>query len=356
LLTLSIAPRVLVSGGAGFIGSHLCGTLLKNGASVDCIDNLSTGRMSNIAQILNTKGFRFIHGDITDPTSFSRLTSAGYSEVYHLACPTGVPNIHLLGEEMMLACSMGTLHMLKIAQRSQAKFLYASTAEIYGDPQIFPQPETYSGNVDPTGPRGPYEEGKRFGEALTAFYVKKIGLNARIVRIFNTYGARMSPEDKRLVPQMFESALSNRPFTIYGDGSQTRSLLHVDDLISGFLVAMENGRPGDVFNIGGDVEATVLDLFRQFQSITGWALDPLFREHFIQDHGRRCPDTSRIRRLGWSQKIPMDVGLARSYGEISRERTLSSLPVPAKRCRTSRARPGSHRPRSHQEQRPARFG
>jgi dTDP-glucose 4,6-dehydratase/UDP-glucuronate decarboxylase len=287
---------------------------------VDCVDNLITGRAENVQDLTRMKDFRFIKGDVVDPALIEMLMKRRYRDVYHLACPTGVPNIDILGEEMMLACSVGTLNLLKVAVASKARFLYVSTAEVYGDPEEFPQREDYVGNVDPVGPRSTYEEGKRFGEALTAHYAKKSGLETRIVRIFNTYGPGMSPKDKRVIPQLMNSILRRRPFVIYGDGSQTRSFLHVDDLISGLSVIMERGAKGGVYNVGGDKELTILELVERARALTDTGLELIFKEHFIQDHGRRCPDLTKVKSLGWRQHIPIEVGLATTYAGLVRSR------------------------------------
>lgn len=273
--------------------------------------------MSELAHMNN---FRFIRADISDPNLNDQLGHTEYRDIYDLACPTGVPNIKTLGEEMLLACSLGTLNLLRLAARCKARFLYASTAEVYGDPEVFPQAEVYSGNVDPVGDRSPYEEGKRFGEALTVYFARKYDVDARIVRIFNTYGPNMSPEDTRVIPQMLNNAIDGRPSTIYGDGQQTRAFLHVDDLIAGFFTVMAEGRDGEVYNIGAGEECTVLDLFNRIKALTGSAAEPVFRDHFINDHSRRRPDVSKLEALGWRQQIPMDVGLAMSLGDIMRNR------------------------------------
>jgi len=307
--------RVLVAGGAGFIGSNLTGALLKKNRAVDCVDSLVTGHLGNLAEFRDNPDFRFIRGDISDSGIAAWLLRESYSEIYHLACPTGVPNIATLGGEMLAASSAGTLNLLRAAKKSHAKFLFASTAEVYGDPEVVPQPETYAGNVDPVGPRSPYEEGKRFGEALTVFHARQWGLDARIVRIFNTYGTKMSASDSRVIPQMLSSMLADRPVTVYGDGSQTRTFLHVDDLIDGFSRVMRRRCAGDVFNIGGDSEISIKELFGVLGRIVGYGQPPVFTPHFIDDHKRRLPNTAKIRGLGWTPQVTLEAGLRRSHLE-----------------------------------------
>ncbi|MCT7374058.1 NAD-dependent epimerase/dehydratase family protein [Chelativorans salis] len=311
--------RCLVAGGAGFIGSNLCRHLLKDGISVDVVDDLSTGRMENIAELRQNPSFRFIKGDVADENICQRLPHRRYSQVYHLACPTGVPNIELLGEKMLLASSAGTLNLLKVAQRSRAKFLFASTAEAYGDPQVFPQPETYAGNVDPIGPRSPYEEGKRFGEALTRYFGQKHGIDTYIVRIFNTYGPGMSPTDQRVIPQMLARLIQKKPVVIYGDGSQTRTFLYVDDLLAGFRLVIERGEPGAAYNIGGSDPVTIRDLLETVKKASGLTGRGVHKQHFIEDHRGRWPDTAKVRALGWRPKVSLEQGIRRIHQDFCEE-------------------------------------
>lgn len=330
--------RYLVAGGAGFVGSNLALKLLDHGGIVDVVDNLSTGRIENITELEKRPNFRFIELDITDARSCTLALERRYTHIYNLACPTGVPNIALLGEEMLTTCSVGVHNLLKVAHQSGAKYVYASTAEAYGDPEIFPQPETYVGNVDPVGPRSPYEEGKRFGEALTRYYGHKHGVDVNIVRIFNTYGPRMSPRDQRVIPQMLGSLIEGRPVTIFGDGTQTRTFLHVDDLVAGLMKVMDKGLPGEVYNIGGSTQIAIRELFEVVKSATGLRGSAVFRKHFICDHRGRWPQTSKMQSLGWQQKVSLEDGIRQSYddllSEANRERarkrgvTLSTLKAP----------------------------
>lgn len=310
------AKRCLVAGGAGFIGSNLVRVLLAKGMQVDCVDDLSTGRRSNIAALTGNREFRFIELDVSDADRCGIALRRHYSEIYHLACPTGVPNIEILGEEMLLASSSGTYNLLKIARRTGAKFLFTSTAEAYGDPEVFPQIESYAGNVDPVGPRSAYEEAKRFGEALTRYYGRKYEVDVRIVRIFNTYGPRMSPDDQRVIPQMIGSLINGEPVSIFGDGSQTRTFLHVNDLVKGLLAVMERGGDGEVYNVGGNKQITIKALFDCVREATGLSGTAFFQEHFIADHRGRCPDTTKVEALGWQQSVTLDEGLREMYAEF----------------------------------------
>lgn len=308
--------RILIAGGAGFIGSNLVREFLAQGHKVDCVDSLITGELANLDAVRMNQDFRFIHGDIADLGIVSRLRRERYTDIYNLACPTGVPNIALLGEEMMLASSAGTLNLLHVAEQSQARYLFASTAEAYGDPEVFPQAESYAGNVDPVGPRSPYEEGKRFGEAITAYYAQRHGIDARIVRIFNTYGENMSPKDTRVIPNMLLSMATGKRVVIFGDGTNTRSFLYVTDLIEGFALVMAQRQSGEVFNIGGEREMTINELFDACRKVTGSNSKPDYQPHFIEDHRRRLPDTSKIRRLGWKPRVPIEQGLRLSYRDV----------------------------------------
>lgn len=310
--------RVLVAGGAGFIGSNLVHHLIERSDIVDCVDNLITGNAANIAKFHGRNSFRFIAADINIREMLQQIESVEYDEIYNLACPTGVPNIAFFGEEMLMTSSLGNLNLLRIAERCGAKFLYASSAEVYGNPEITPQPETYNGDVNPVGPRSAYEEGKRFGESLTAYFAKTYGLDARIIRIFNTYGPNMSLNETRVIPAMLMALIKGLPVKIYGDGNNTRSFQYVTDLLSAFDCAMAKKCEGDVFNVGGDQEVKIIELFEICKSVTERADLPQFLPHFIEDHSRRKPDTAKIRKLGWNQKVSLEEGLAFAYADMAR--------------------------------------
>lgn len=299
----------MVIGGAGFIGSNICRYLIEKGHRVDCIDNFSTGRRASISNLEGGRSFRLIEADITDPGFLSEFNNEKYDEIFHLACPTGVPNIRPMAEEMLDTCSIGTANVLKLAKRHESKFIFTSSAEVYGDPEIFPQPETYNGNVDPVGPRSAYEEGKRFSEALIAMYVDKYQVDAKIIRLFNTFGNGMSPDDTRVIPQFLRRIRLGQKITIYGDGDQNRAHMHVQDLIRGVLLVNEQGVPGEVYNIGGSNQMTIKELALLIDSLTPMPVEIEFRPHFIEDHGGRLPDTTKIRGLGWSPRVTITEGL-----------------------------------------------
>lgn len=307
---------VLVAGGAGFIGSNLVSWLLDRGREVHGIDNYITGaREANSRHLANRK-FRMFDADITDEQFVSGLSHFGYAEIYNLACPTGVPNNRRLGEAMLLTSADGSLNLLRLARTTGAKYLFTSTAEAYGDPLVFPQRETYTGNVDPVGPRSPYEEGKRFAESLTALYARQHGVDARTVRVFNTYGVNMALSDTRVIPSMLLSMATGKPVVIYGDGNNTRSFLYVSDLLEGFALVMADRQAGDVFNIGGETEMPVNELFETCRKVTGSRVRPDYQPHFIDDHRRRLPDTGKVRALGWKPVVSLEQGLALSFRDI----------------------------------------
>ena len=311
-----VQKTALVAGGAGFIGSNLCASLLKKGYWVDCVDNFITSQIQTIKPLFHDDRFRLVEADVCDNPISSRLASREYSLVFDLACPTGVPNIAVLGKEMLLTSSIGTLNLLMIAKRCAAKFLFASSAEVYGNPQVTPQAESYAGNVDPTGPRSPYEEGKRFGEALTALFAKVHGADARIVRIFNTYGPGMSLTDTRVIPSFIVKTLTGRPLTVFGNGKQTRCFLYVDDLIDALHTIMERGTAGTVYNVGNDKETSVLELAEMIQSLCGKTTKVQRKPPFIEDHERRLPDISRVSKLGWKPRTGLLKGLRASIAEM----------------------------------------
>ena len=307
--------NILITGAAGFIGSNLAQNLLTEGHIVTGIDNFITGTQKNIKRLEGNKKFRFIKADIADPgkEAVQKLINDKYNEIYHLACPTGVPNLVTLSEEMLLTCSMGTKNILEIAKASRAKFLFTSSSEVYGDPLVFPQGENYTGNVDPIGIRSPYEEGKRFSESLTIMYVRRYGVSGKIVRVFNTYGPNMSEKDLRVIPRFLEQIKSRIPLTLHGDGSQRRTFCYIDDLIVGLLLVMKKGGSGEVYNLGSDQEITMLQLAQLVKDVTGSKVTIDNVKRPSHDHSARLPNLEKIHKLGWKQKTPLERGLQKTH-------------------------------------------
>jgi len=312
--------QILVAGGAGFIGSHLCQSLLKDGYRVICIDNFLTGKKANVAPLLAHPKFLLINTDVSKPLP-EALIEEKLDYIFHLASPASPNSLSPLSYmnlplETMDANSLGTRRLLRLARKHKAKFLFASTSEVYGDPQVHPQPETYWGYVNPVGIRSCYDEAKRFGEALTMVYIRRFKLNARIVRIFNTYGPRMDIKDGRAVANFIVQALTNQPITIYGQGKQTRSFCYVDDLVSGLKKALlTESSKGQVINLGNAEEFTVLDLAKKIKRATGSA-SPIKIEAMElpeDDPEKRRPDISRAKKLlGWQPKIKFSRGLEKT--------------------------------------------
>jgi dTDP-glucose 4,6-dehydratase len=302
---------VLVTGGAGFLGSHLCDFLLDKGHRVVCVDNLDTGSLQNIEHI-RTDDFVFVNHDLTEPFRFEEPVDL----VFHLASPASPIDYLRLPLHTLKVGSYGTHHMLGLAKLKRARFLLASTSEVYGDPQVHPQPETYWGNVNPIGPRGVYDEAKRYAEALTMAYHRQQGVDTCIVRIFNTYGPRMRPNDGRAIPTFMRQALENKPLTVFGDGSQTRSFCYVDDLIRGLYALATSGEHLPV-NIGNPIEKTLLELAEAVIKVTGSASEIVFEALPVDDPQVRQPDITRAQQLlGWEPTVELEEGL---------ERTLDSL-------------------------------
>ena len=306
----------LVTGGAGFIGSHLCDRLVKNGKKVICLDNLLTGSQKNVAQLLANKNFFFIKQDVCEP--FVSRKFAKIDEIYHLASPAD-PNVNSPVSymthpfETMRVNTEGTWNMCELAIKYKAKLSFASTSEIYGDPQISPQGEDYRGNVSTVGPRAVYDEAKRFGETIVSAYVRNKKLDAVIVRIFNTYGPRMNPNERRAVVNFIKQAIKNESITIYGDGSQTRSFCYVDDEVEGLILAMEKGKSGEVFNIGNDDERTILEFAKIIKKLTVSKSEIIFEPLPKDDPTQRKPDITKARKLlGWEPKIKLEDGLAKT--------------------------------------------
>ena len=301
--------KAVVTGGAGFVGSHLCGRLLEMGYDVVCMDNLLTGTEKNIAHLMSNPRFKFMRHDVTETMHVGGSLDA----VLHLASPASPIDYLKLPIQTLAVGSAGTQKALLLAKEKKARFLLASTSEVYGDPLVHPQPETYWGNVNPIGPRAVYDEAKRFAEAMTMAYRRQHNIDTRIARIFNTYGPRMRPNDGRVVSNFINQALQTTPLTVYGDGSQTRSFCFVSDLINGITALLsappseEMGRP---FNLGNPEERTVRDLAAKILALTG-SSSPIENRELPQDdpHVRR-PDITRAQKiLGWRPEVGIDHGL-----------------------------------------------
>ncbi|MEU1125259.1 NAD-dependent epimerase/dehydratase family protein [Streptomyces sp. NPDC005899] len=308
--------RAAVTGGAGFLGSHLCDRLLDSGVEVDCVDNLLSGSTRNIAHLTGRPGFRFVQCDVSSDALAAELPGP-YDLVLHFACPASP--VHYLRHplETLDAGSLGTRNALAIAHRDGARFLLASTSEVYGDPLVHPQREDYWGNVNPVGPRSVYDESKRFAEALVTAHVGAKGLDAGIVRMFNTYGPRMRADDGRAVPTFISQALAGKPVTVAGDGSQTRSLCYVDDTIDGVLLIAASHAVRPV-NIGGGEEVAVADIARRVIAMTGSASTLTFVDRPVDDPERRRPDTTLARELlGWEPRVSSEEGIKRTIGYFS---------------------------------------
>lgn len=299
--------RVVVTGGAGFIGSHLCEALIERGDQVVCLDNLSTGRLGNIANLFDEAGFVFTECDVSDTIPVNGTVDA----VAHFASAASPSDYMRMPLETLAVGSKGTEHALSLALSCGARFVLASTSEVYGDPAVHPQSEDYWGNVNPIGPRSVYDEAKRFAEALTTAYRRTLGVNTGIIRIFNTYGPRMRPSDGRVVTNFIVQALVGKPITVYGDGTQTRSFCYVNDLVRGILKMIDSPEPGPI-NLGNPEEFTVNDFARLVLEISGSASPIQYFRLPTDDPTRRQPVIDRAKeRLGWEPEISVGEGLAR---------------------------------------------
>ncbi|MGI8723246.1 MAG: UDP-glucuronic acid decarboxylase family protein [Geodermatophilaceae bacterium] len=297
--------RAVVTGGAGFLGSHVCERLLGMGWEVLALDNFLTGAPENISHLLEHDGFRLVRADVTDYVHVAGPVRA----VLHFASPASPIDYLQLPIATMKVGSIGTMHALGLAKEKGARFLLASTSEAYGDPLVHPQPETYWGNVNPVGPRGVYDEAKRFAEALTMAYRRAHSVDTAIVRIFNTFGPRMRPNDGRAIPTFIRQALHGEPLTVAGDGSQTRSICYVDDLIDGILALLQSDLPGPV-NIGNPHEISVLDLANWIRDLSGSASTTEFVPRPEDDPEIRQPDITQARQLlGWAPQVPIETAL-----------------------------------------------
>jgi dTDP-glucose 4,6-dehydratase len=302
--------RVLVTGGAGFLGSHLCDRLLAEGHEVIAMDSLLTGNLRNIAHLEPEKRFRFVRHDVTHFI----FVDGPLDAVLHFASPASPIDYLELPIQTLKVGSLGTHNALGLAKAKKARFLLASTSEVYGDPLVHPQPETYWGNVNPIGPRGVYDEAKRFAEAITMAYRRAHGVDTRIVRIFNTYGERMRPRDGRVVPALIGQALAGEPLTVFGDGSQTRSFCYVSDLVDGIyrLLLSDIAEPT---NIGNPAELSVLEFAKTIKALTGTKSEIAFKPLPVDDPKVRQPDITKARaKLGWEPKVKLEEGLRRTIG------------------------------------------
>ncbi len=305
--------RILVTGGAGFIGSHLCERLLNAGNDVICLDNFFTGRRKNVEQHLRNPRFELIRADIIEPILLE------VDQVYHLACPASPIHYQYNPIKTIKTSMLGTIHMLGLAKRTKARFLLASTSEIYGNPSVHPQTESYWGNVNPIGPRSCYDEGKRVAETLTMDYHRQSKVDVRIVRIFNTYGPRMLFDDGRVVSNFIVQALKGLPITLYGEGNQTRSFCFVSDLVDGLIRTMEkDGFTGPV-NLGNPHEITVRELGSEILKLTSSKSKFETKPLPVDDPSRRQPDISLARKeLGWEPKVPLSQGLGQTIEDFKR--------------------------------------
>ena len=302
-------PRAVVTGGAGFLGSHLCERLVREGWEVVCFDSLLTGNAENLLDVLPHERFRFVPYDVTNYLH----VEGPVDWILHLASPASPRDYLEHPIHTLKVGAIGSFHALGLAKLKKAGFLLASTSEVYGDPEIHPQPETYWGNVNPIGPRGVYDEAKRYAEAMAMAYHASHGIPVKIVRIFNTFGPRMRRRDGRAVPTFIDQALTGDPLTVHGDGSQTRSLCFVDDLIEGIWRLLVSDVVATPVNIGNPEEVTVLELARTIAELAGTSPEFVFTERPVDDPEVRCPDITRATSLlGWTPRVSLNEGLRRT--------------------------------------------
>lgn len=305
----------LVTGGAGFIGSHLCDRLLARGLSVICVDNLLTGRKENLSDALQHAQFTYLNHDVSEPFSFETIKQFNnVSSIFHLASPASVVDYQTYPEETALVNSVGTRNLLILARETGAKFLFASTSEVYGDPKEHPQKESYWGNVNPIGIRACYDESKRYGEMMTMVYLRKYALDGRIIRIFNTYGPRMRVNDGRVISNLVNQAIKGDQMTVYGDGTQTRSFCYVSDLVDGIMLSMFGDKTeGVVMNLGNPEEYSILDLANKIKDMTGTPSQIVFKNLPSDDPHERQPDITSAKTLvGWNPSVSVTDGLSKT--------------------------------------------
>lgn len=303
---------ILIAGGAGFIGSHLCASLLKKDNYIVCVDNITTGSDRNIKPLISNRKFKFVKSDVCGADFVQNFKKQHIDEIYHLASPASVTYITEYPVEAALANSIGTKNLLELARTNNAEILFASSSEVYGDPKEHPQNESYRGNVNPVGVRSGYDEGKRFGEALCMAYHREFGVKVKIVRIFNTYGPNSSPADTRVIPQFIVQALRNQPLTVHGDGQQTRSFCYVSDMVSGFIKMMESTEIGPI-NLGNLEEYKITDVAWKIIEEIGSSSKIKFVQRPQDDPAKRRPDlTSALKKLNWSPIVPFEEGLLKT--------------------------------------------
>jgi nucleoside-diphosphate-sugar epimerase len=304
--------RILVTGGAGFVGSHLCDALIARGDEVICVDNFLTGAAENVAHLQGNPRFWLLRHDVSQPFPPETQALLPLEAIFHLASPASPVGYRTYAIETLLVNSVGTMNMLRLATEQGARFLFTSTSEIYGDPLVHPQSEEYWGNVSPIGLRACYDESKRFGEAATMEWLRKYASDVRIVRIFNTYGPRNQSDDGRVVPNFINQAIRGEPLTVYGDGSQTRSFQYISDLVVGLQKAMfAEGTKGEVFNLGNPREFTILEFAKLVLEISGSISEIVYRPLLFQDDPtRRRPDITKAKtKLGWEPVVSLEEGL-----------------------------------------------
>ncbi|MGB3634447.1 MAG: UDP-glucuronic acid decarboxylase family protein [Rubrobacteraceae bacterium] len=313
---MSLKRRALVTGGAGFLGSHLCERLLSEGRQVICMDNLRTGSLGNLTTFQNDADFEYVEHDVTTYIDIP----GELDEVYHFASPASPADFERIPIPILKVGALGTYNSLGLAKAKGARMVLASTSEVYGDPLVHPQPEEYWGNVNPIGTRGVYDEAKRYAEAITMAYHRHHRVDTRIVRIFNTYGPRMRPDDGRMIPNFVQQALSGEPLTVYGEGLQTRSLQYADDLVEGVIRLMRSEETRPV-NIGNPVEYTVREVAGLILELSGIESSIMYKPLPADDPKQRCPDITRARdRLGWEPRVSAREGLKDTIIWFSKQR------------------------------------
>jgi len=310
--------KILVAGGAGFIGSHLCEALVNKNYSIICVDNLGTGKLENLKNIIKNKNFKFIKHDIRQPLKLNEKLDF----IFHLASYASPPYYQKYSIDTLMTNSLGTFNILELAKKNKARFLITSTSEVYGDPKIHPQKETYWGNVNPVGVRSCYDEAKRFAESLTMEYMRKFKLDIRIVRIFNTYGPRLQKDDGRVISNFIYQALNNLPLTIYGDGSQTRSFCYVSDMVEGLLKMMFTEKAkNEIINLGNPGEFTIKEAAFLIKELIGSKSKIVYKKLPEDDPTRRRPDITKAKKiLNWQPKINLKQGLIETINWFKNEK------------------------------------